>query len=153
MRRGIERDGVEVGDMTDLVYALRTCVLAGHDVPAQIDGNGVGAVHPAFLADGFDGPATLNRSKELVDALPETESIRVLDQCLEDRPCQAVQLRGLEPPCPDGGRCVIDIHDALEPDEDVRPDRFGEPGLQGPQIMVFARQNRVEPGLLGPFSQ
>jgi hypothetical protein len=40
MRRGVERDGVKVGDVTDLVHALRTYVPAGHDVPAQVDGDG-----------------------------------------------------------------------------------------------------------------
>lgn len=53
--RGVERDGIKVGNMTDLVHPLRPGVLAGHDVPAQIDGDGVGAVHSAFLAKGLDG--------------------------------------------------------------------------------------------------
>ncbi|MGO4917838.1 hypothetical protein [Pseudogemmobacter sp. W21_MBD1_M6] len=32
---------------------LGTSVLAGHDIPAQIDGDGVFAVHSTFLAEGF----------------------------------------------------------------------------------------------------
>ena len=95
MRRGIERDGVKVCDVTNLVISLCPGVLAGHDVPAQVDGDGVGAVHPAFLAEGLDGPPTLDSRIELVDALAEAEGIRVFDQRLEDRLRQAVQLRGL----------------------------------------------------------
>ena len=52
MCRGVERDGVKVGNMPDLVLALRASVLTGHHVPAQVDGNGMGAVHSAFL--GFE---------------------------------------------------------------------------------------------------
>ena len=126
MRRGVERDGVKLGDMANLVRALCTGVLTGHHVPAQVDGDGVGTVHPAFLAEGFDGPLALDRGIKLVDALAEAKSVRVLRQRLEDRPRQAIQLRGLEPPCPDGGRCVIDIHHALEAYEDVRSDLLGE---------------------------
>lgn len=109
MRRGVERDGVKVCDMPNLVHPLRPCVLTGHDVPAQVDGDGVWAVHPALLAKGVDGSPSLDRGVEFVDALPEAEGIRILNQHLEDRPRQTAQLRGLEPPRPDGGRCVIDI--------------------------------------------
>lgn len=49
MRRFIERDFLKIGDVTDLVHALRIYFLAGHDVPAQVEGDGVRAVHPAFL--------------------------------------------------------------------------------------------------------
>jgi hypothetical protein len=42
VRRGVEGDGVEVRDMADLVRPLRTGVLAGHDIAAQIDRDGVG---------------------------------------------------------------------------------------------------------------
>ena len=129
MRRGIERDGVKVSDVADLVRPLGAGVLAGHDVPAQINSDGVRAVHSAFLAKGLDRPPTLDRGIELVDALPKAEGIRVLDQRLEDRPGQAVQLCRLEPSRSDGGRRVIYIHNALEPDEDVRPHLLGEPGL------------------------
>lgn len=37
MRRGIERDGVKVGHMTDLVRPLRTGVLTSHDIAARFD--------------------------------------------------------------------------------------------------------------------
>jgi hypothetical protein len=104
MRRGVERDGVKIDDMPNLVGPLCAGVLTGHDVPAQVDGDGVGAVHPAFLAEGLNGPPALNRRIEFVDPLAEAKSVRVLDQRLEDRPRQAVQLRRLKPPRPDGGR-------------------------------------------------
>ena len=90
MRRGIERDGVKVSDMTDLVHALCTCVLASHDVPAQVDGDGVRAVHVAFLVKCFNRPAALNRGIQLVDALPEAKSVRFLNHCFEVRPRQAI---------------------------------------------------------------
>ena len=73
MRRGIERDGVKVSEVADLVRPLSPGVLTGHDVPAQVDGDGVGTVHPAFLAEGFDGPLALDSSIELVDALAEAK--------------------------------------------------------------------------------
>ena len=73
MRRGIERDATEVIDMTDLVHALSPGVLAGHDVPAQMDSDGVGAVHPAFLAKGLNGPPPLDRRIEFPDALAEAK--------------------------------------------------------------------------------
>ncbi|MBQ0803624.1 MAG: hypothetical protein KBT65_01910 [Sulfitobacter sp.] len=37
MRRSVERDGIEVSDMADLMRALGTGILAGHDIAAQID--------------------------------------------------------------------------------------------------------------------
>ena len=73
MGRGVERDGVEVGHMANLVHSLCSGVLAGHDVPAQVDCDSVRAVHPAFLAKCLDGPAALDSSIELVDALAEAE--------------------------------------------------------------------------------
>jgi hypothetical protein len=80
MRRGIERDGTEVIDMTDLVHALCTSVLAGHDVPAQINSDGVWAVHSAFLTEGFDGPAALDRRIEFPEgAIPCNKKIVCLD--------------------------------------------------------------------------
>ena len=86
MRRGVERDIVERADMPDLMHNLRASVLTGHNVPAQVDRDGVGAVHAAFLAEGFDRPAALDSGIELVDALSEAKSIRILDPRLEDRP-------------------------------------------------------------------
>lgn len=73
MRRSIERDCVEVCHMSNLVHALRPGVLAGHDIPAQINCDGVWAVHPTFLAKCLDGPAALDSSIELVDALAEAK--------------------------------------------------------------------------------
>ena len=104
MRCSVERDGAKVSYMPNLVHALCPRVLTGHNVPAQVDGDGVGAVHPAFLAEGFDGPLALNRGIELVATLPEAEGIWFLDQCFKDRPRQAVQFCGLKPPRPDGSR-------------------------------------------------
>ena len=49
MRRGIERDILEGRNMTDLVHAVGSGVLAGHDVAAEIHCDGVFSVHPAFL--------------------------------------------------------------------------------------------------------
>ena len=43
-------------------------------------------------------------------------------------------------------RLILDH--ALEPDDDIRPDLFGKPGLQRPKIVMRARQHRVEPGLV-----
>ena len=57
MRRCIERDGVEVRDMADLVSPFCADVLTSHDIAAQVDGDGVRAVHAAFLAQGLDQPA------------------------------------------------------------------------------------------------
>lgn len=74
MRRGVERDALKVGDVTNHVHALRTSVLTGHDIPAQVDGDGVRAIHPAFLAKGLGGPAALDRGVELIDALAEAEA-------------------------------------------------------------------------------
>ena len=93
--------------MPNLVHALRPGVLTGHNVPAQIDSDGVGAVHPAFLAEGVDRSLALNRRIESVDALSEAKGVRILDQRLEDRTRQAVQLRRLYPPRPDGSRGII----------------------------------------------
>ena len=150
---GIERDVLKRTHMADLVRPLGAGVLAGHDVPAEIHCDGVGAVHPAFLASGLDRPTALYRSIKLVDPLTQAKSVRDLHQRLEDRPGQAVQVRRLEAPCPDGSRGVIDIHDTLEPDEDVRPNLLGEPGRERPKVVMLARQNRVEPGLFRPLGQ
>jgi uncharacterized protein (DUF2342 family) len=46
--------------MADFVRALSAGVLTGHDIAAQVDGYGVRAVHPAFLADGLDMPPALD---------------------------------------------------------------------------------------------
>ena len=114
MRRGVEGNGLEVRHMPNLVHPLRPGVLTGHDVTEKVNCDGVRAVHPAFLGEGLDGTPPLNRGVELVDALAEAESIRIVNQSLKNRPRQAVQLRGLEPPCPDGGRCAIEIDHAIE---------------------------------------
>ena len=45
----IERDVLKRLDMSDLVRALRHGVLAGNDVAAEIDGDGIFSVHPALL--------------------------------------------------------------------------------------------------------
>ncbi len=47
----------------------------------------------------------------------------------------------------------MDIHHALEPDEDVRPDLFGKPGLEGLQIVILARQHGIEAGLFWALGQ
>ena len=60
MRRGIERDGVEISDMADLMGPLSASVLTGHNIAAQINGNSVLAVHAAFLAKGLNGPLPLD---------------------------------------------------------------------------------------------
>jgi hypothetical protein len=91
MRRSVERDSIEVSNMPNLVHPLRPGVLTGHDVAAQIDGNCILTVHAAFLAKSFDGTAALYGGIELVDALSEAKSVRILNQRLEDRPCKAVQ--------------------------------------------------------------
>ena len=74
MRRGVERDALKVGDVTNHVCTLSTSVLTGHDIPAQVDGDGVRPIHPAFLAKGLGGPAALDRGVELIDALAEAEA-------------------------------------------------------------------------------
>ena len=153
MRRSVERDCVKVSNMTDLVRPLGTCVLTGHDVPTQINCDGVRAVHSTFLTEGLDRPPPLDRGVEFVDALPETEGVRILNQRLEYRPRQAVQFCGLKPPRPDGSRGVINVHHALEPHEDVRSDLFSEPGLQRPEIMVPPRQHCVEASPPRPLGQ
>ena len=55
MRRGVERDGVKVSHMTNLMHALSSGVLTGHDIPKQIDRDGVGALHGKLLVAGLDG--------------------------------------------------------------------------------------------------
>ena len=69
MRRSVERDGVEVIDMTNLVRPLSTGVLTGHNIAAQIHCDGVLTVHAAFLAQRLDGPPALDGGVEFVDAL------------------------------------------------------------------------------------
>jgi hypothetical protein len=96
MRRSIKGDRIEVGGMADFVGPFGTGVLAGHDIAAQVDCNGVRAIHPTFLAEGFDGPPALNRSVEFIDALAEAKGIGILDKGLEDRPGEAVQFGRLE---------------------------------------------------------
>ena len=83
MRRGIERDVLKGLHMSDLVHALGPGVLAGHDVAAEIDGDGVFAVHAAFLAEGFNRPLPLDRGVELIDPFAETKGVRILDQRLK----------------------------------------------------------------------
>ena len=57
VRRSVEGDGIEVRDIADFVRPLGAGVLTGHDIAAQVDGDGVWAVHAAFLAQGLDQPA------------------------------------------------------------------------------------------------
>ena len=76
MRRCIERDGVEVRDMADLVSPFCADVLTSHDIAAQVDGDGVRAVHAAFLAKGLDGPPALDGRVEFIDALAERLALR-----------------------------------------------------------------------------
>jgi len=54
-RRCIESDGVEVGDMADLVCALGSSVLAGQDISLQVDRDGVEALHGTLLVADLDG--------------------------------------------------------------------------------------------------
>ena len=78
VRRGVEGDGdgVEVCDMADLVSPFCAGVLTSHDIAAQVDGDGVRAVHAAFLAKGLDGPPSLDRGVEFIDALAERLALR-----------------------------------------------------------------------------
>ena len=153
VRRSVEGDGLEVRDMADLVRPFCASVLTGHDIAAQVDGYGVRAVHAAFLTQGLDRPPALDRCIEFVDTLAEAKGIRILDQCLEDRACEAIQLGRFKAPGPDGSCRIIDIHHAIKAHEDVRPDLFGEPGPEGLQIVILARQHGIEPSLFGAFRQ
>jgi hypothetical protein len=76
VRGGIQCDRVEVCDMADLVRALGSGVLTSHDFAAQVDGDGVRAVHAAFLAKGLDGPPALDGRVEFIDALAERLALR-----------------------------------------------------------------------------
>ena len=76
VRRSVEGDGIEVGDVADLVRPFGSGVLAGHDIAAQVDGDGVGAVHATFLAEGLDWPAALDGRVEFIDALAERLALR-----------------------------------------------------------------------------
>jgi hypothetical protein len=58
------------------VRPLSTGVLAGHDIAAQVDGYGVGAVHATFLAKGLDRPPALDGGVEFIDALAERLALR-----------------------------------------------------------------------------
>ena len=144
MRRSVESDGVKVSDMADLMRPLSTSVLAGHDIAAQIDGDGVFAIHPTFLTQRLDRPAAYNGFVKFVDALPEAKGVWILDQGLEDRPGQAVQLCRLEPSRPNSSRSVIDIHHAFKAHGYVGANLVGEPSLQRLQIMMVSRQHHVE---------
>ena len=115
VRRRVEGDGVEVRDMADLVRTFRTRVLTGHDIAAQIDGDGVGAVHAAFLAESLDGPAALDRGVEFVDAFAKAEGIGILDQGAEGRRGEAVQFGRFEPRWSDSSCSVMDINNAQGP--------------------------------------
>ena len=75
MCRCIERDGIKVINMADLVLALRPCVLAGHDVAAQIHGDRVFPVHAAFLAEGLNGSADLQRHDEVPEPFVEPKGL------------------------------------------------------------------------------
>jgi hypothetical protein len=72
VRRSVEGYGIEVRDMADFVRALGAGVLTGHDIAAQVDGYGVGAVHATFLAQGLDRPLTLDGGVKFVDTLAKT---------------------------------------------------------------------------------
>jgi hypothetical protein len=117
MGRGIECDVLKRLDMADLVHAFGPSVLTGHDVPAQIDGDRVFTVHAALLAERLTESPPLDRGIEIIDPLLEAKSVWILNQSLKDRPYEAVQLRGCEPPGPE--RRVTDIHNPFEPDVDV----------------------------------
>jgi len=54
MRRGVECNVIKFCDLTNLLHALRTGILAGHDVPALIESNSIFAIHPTVLAEGVD---------------------------------------------------------------------------------------------------
>ena len=84
----------------------------------------------------------LNRRIELVDALAEAKSVRVLDQRLKDRLRKAVQFCGHKPPGPDGGCGIINIHHALEADEDVRPNFLDEQGFERPKALLHKSAER-----------
>lgn len=153
VRRSVEGDGIEVGDVADLVRAFCAGVLTGHDIAVQVDGDGVGAVHATFLAQGLNRPPALDRGVEFVDPLAEAKGVGIIDQCLEDRPGEAVQLGRFEAPRPDGCCGVIDIHYALKAYEDVRPDLFSEPGLERMQIMMLACEHSIKAGPFRPRGQ
>ena len=55
VRRGIKGDGIEIRYMADLVRALGSGVLAGRGIAAQVDRDGVGALHGELLVAGLDG--------------------------------------------------------------------------------------------------
>ena len=54
MRRGVECNVIKFCDLTNLLHALRTGILAGHDAPAQIESNSIFAIYPTVLAEGVD---------------------------------------------------------------------------------------------------
>jgi len=84
MGGGVERNLVKRFYMANLVRALGAGVLAGHDIAAQIDGDGVFAVHTAFLAKGLDWAAALDGGVEFVKARAKTKGVWVLDERLKD---------------------------------------------------------------------
>ena len=68
MGGSVQRNFIKRFYMANFMRALGAGVLAGHDIAAQIDGDCVFAVHPAFLAKGFDWAASLDGGVELVKA-------------------------------------------------------------------------------------
>ena len=77
MCRCVQRDRIKVINMADLVLALRPCVLAGHDVAAQIDSDRIFPVHATLLSKRFNGPPGPERGKEVSEPLVEPEASRV----------------------------------------------------------------------------
>ena len=55
VRRSVEGDGVKVCNMAYFVRPLGAGVLAGRGIAAQVDRDGVGALHGELLVAGLDG--------------------------------------------------------------------------------------------------
>ena len=104
MRRGIERNRVEVLDVTDLVLALCPGVLASHHIAAEIDGDCVLPVHAALLPEAINAAAPLDRLVELVDTVSEPKGVGVACQDLKHRLREASELDWLKASCAERAR-------------------------------------------------
>ena len=80
----IQRNFIKRFYMANFMRSLGAGVLTGHDITAQIDGDGILAVHPAFLAKGLDWAAALDGGVEFVKARAKTKGVWVLDERLKD---------------------------------------------------------------------
>jgi len=84
-------------------------VLTGHDIAAQIDGDGILSVHPAFLAKGFDWAASLEGGVEFVKERTKTKAFGSSTSASKIDLVRLFNCAGSKRPVPNGGRRVINI--------------------------------------------